>query len=487
MQNTQVAARKGRAGKTAVDDSVHDHIGGMVVKARAAMAQYAAAISMHGQARIDEAVTALAWSIYKPQNARKLAEVAVAVTGIGELESKVIKNQRKTFGTLRDLLRVKSTGIIEEIPEKGIVKYAKPVGVVGAITPSTNPSATPVNKAMMALKGGNAIIIAPPPTAWAATLPAVEGMRAELEKIGLPPDLVQLLPNPVTREATTRLMQLTDLVVVTGSQVNVRGAYTSGKPAIGVGLGNAPVIVDASADLADAAHKIMLSKTFDHATSCSSENALVIVDEIYEQAIAALRREGGYLATAEERTRIVDRLWQDGKLNRAVIAQGPQALIDVFELGAKAAGCKFVMAEETGIGKNYPLSGEKLSLVLTLYRAKDFADAKRIVRDILEYQGKGHSCGIHTKNLEHARELAEDIDVVRVLVNQAHTFGNGGGFDNGLPFTLSMGCGTWQGNSISDNLNWRCFVNITHLVTTIPEDKPSEEALFGRYWAKYGK
>jgi sulfoacetaldehyde dehydrogenase len=459
----------------------------MVVKARAAMARYAEAIGAHGQARIDEAVTALAWSIYEPRRARRLAEIAVAVTGIGEVESKVVKNQRKTFGTLRDLLRVKSTGIIEQIPEKGIVKYAKPVGVVGALTPSTNPSATPVNKAMMALKGGNAIIIAPPPSAWSATLPAVDGMRAELEKIGLPADLVQLLPNPVTRAATTRLMQLVDLVVVTGSQANVRGAYTSGTPAIGVGLGNAPVIVDTSADLADAAHKIMLSKTFDHATSCSSENSLVIVDAIYNNAMAALGREGGYLVTAAERARIVDRLWQDGKLNRAVIAQGPHVLIEAFELGAAAKSCKFVMVEETGVGKDHPLSGEKLSLVLTVYRARDFADAKRIVRDILEYQGKGHSCGIHTKDLAHARELAEDIDVVRVLVNQAHTFGNGGGFDNGLPFTLSMGCGTWQGNSISDNLNWRCFVNVTHLVTTIPEDKPSDEALFGAYWAKYGK
>jgi sulfoacetaldehyde dehydrogenase len=487
MQNTRMAARKDHAGNTPADNQAHDHIVGMVVKARAAMALYAEAIGAHGQARIDEAVTALAWSIYERRQARRLAEIAVAVTGIGEVESKVVKNQRKTFGTLRDLLRVKSTGIIEQIPEKGIVKYAKPVGVVGALTPSTNPSATPVNKAMMALKGGNAIIIAPPPSAWEATRPAVDGMRRELEKIGLPADLVQVLPNPVTRETTTLLMQLVDLVVVTGSQVNVKGAYKSGTPAIGVGLGNAPVIVDASADLADAAHKIMLSKTFDHATSCSSENALVIVDAVYDEAIAALRREGGYLATAAERTRIADRLWQDGKLNRAVIAQGPNALIEAFELGAAAQGCKFVMVEETGTGKDHPLSGEKLSLVLTVYRARDFADAKRIVRDILEYQGKGHSCGIHTKDLAHARELARDIDVVRVLVNQAHTFGNGGGFDNGLPFTLSMGCGTWQGNSISDNLSWRCFVNITHLVTTIPEDKPSEEALFGAYWAKYGK
>jgi sulfoacetaldehyde dehydrogenase len=359
--------------------------------------------------------------------------------------------------------------------------------VVGAVTPSTNPSATPVNKAMMALKGGNAIIIAPPPTAWEATKPAVDRMRAELEKIGLPADLVQILPSPVTREATTRLMEFADLVVVTGSQVNVRQAYKSGKPAIGVGLGNAPVIIDASADLADAARKIMASKTFDNATSCSSENAVVIVDKVYAAAIAALEREGGYLATADEKSRVVERLWQDGKLNRAVIAQAPQALIGTFELGPKAKGCKFVMVPETGVGKDYPLSGEKLSLVLTVYRAKDFADAKRIVREILEYQGKGHSCGIHTKEMEHARELARDIDVVRVLVNQAHTFGNGGGFDNGLPFTLSMGCGTWQANSLSENLNWRCFVNITHLVTTIPEDKPSEEALFGAYWAKYGR
>src|ERR1700674_3055837 len=213
MQNTQMAARKDRAGKTAADNPKEDHIVGMVVKARAAMAQFADAIGAHGQPRIDEAVTALAWSIYEPGRARRLAEIAVEVTGIGEVESKVIKNQRKTFGTLRDLLRVKSTGIIEQIPEKGIVKYAKPVGVVGALTPSTNPSATPVNKAMMALKGGNAIIIAPPPSAWAATLPAVDGMRRELEKIGLPPDLVQLLPNPVTREATARLMELGDLLV----------------------------------------------------------------------------------------------------------------------------------------------------------------------------------------------------------------------------------------------------------------------------------
>ena len=475
------------AARTEADTATADPVPDLIRRAREAMAAYAAEIAAGGQARIDEAVTALAWSIYKPETAKRYAEIAVDVTGIGNVESKITKNQRKTFGTLRDLLRAKSTGIIEEIPEKGLVKWAKPVGVVAAITPSTNPQATPVNKAMMALKGGNAIVIAPPPNAWAATEPAVAGMRTELARIGLPADLVQMLPGPVTRGMTTRLMELADLVVATGSQANVKAAYKSGKPALGVGLGNAPVIIDSSADLDDAANLIMQSKTFDNATSCSSENAVVIVDDVHDAAIRALEKHGGYMADAPERARIVERLWIDGKLNRAVIAQGPERLVDVFELSPRARGCRFVMAEETGIGKAHPLSGEKLSLVLTVYRAKDFADAKRIVKDILDYQGRGHSCGIHTRDMAHARALAADTDVVRVLVNQAHTFGNGGGFNNALPFTLTMGCGTWQANAFSDNLSWRNFVNITHLVTTIPEDRPSEEALFGAYWAKWGK
>ena len=145
------------------------------------------------------------------------------------------------------------------------------------------------------------------------------------------------------------------------------------------------------------------------------------------------------------------------------------------------------MVEETGVGRAFPFSGEKLSLVLTVYRAKDFDDAAKRAREILDHQGAGHSVGLHTKDMARARKLAEGTDVVRVLVNQAHTFGNGGGFDNGLNFTLSMGCGTWGGNSITENLNYKHFLNITHLVTTIPEDRPSEDALFGPHWKKYGK
>lgn len=282
-------------------------------------------------------------------------------------------------------------------------------------------------------------------------------------------------------------MQAADLVVATGSQDNVRRAYSSGVPAIGVGTGNVPVIIDETADLGDAATKICASKIFDNATSCSSENSVVIVEEVYEPALAALERVGGYRASPIEKQRIERALWPDGHLSRTLIARDANVFARGCGLPAAAAEKKFFMVEETGIGRDYPFSGEKLSLVLTVYRARDFEAAIACCNAILAHQGRGHSVGLHTRDLQRGRTLAERSDVVRVLINQAHTFGNGGGFDNGLNFTLSMGCGTWGGNSISENLNYRHFLNITHLVTTIPEDRPSEEALFGAYWAKYGR
>jgi sulfoacetaldehyde dehydrogenase len=425
--------------------------------------------------------------VYKPDHARELAELAVADTHLGNVADKIVKNQRKTFGTLRDLLRAKSVGIIEEDKAKGIVKYAKPMGVIAALTPSTNPAATPVNKTMMAIKARNAVVIAPSPLGYETTKRTVEFMRAALEALRLPADLVQILPPPVTKESTDALMKAVDLVVVTGSQDNVSRAAMSGTPSIGVGAGNVPVIIDESADLADAARKIRASKIFDNSTSCSSENSVIILDSIYDKTIAALQEAGGYLCSAAEKSDVQQALWQNGKLNRNLIARDGRTLARAFGLPPGAERADFFMVEDSGTGKTHPFSGEKLSLVLTVYRAKDFEAAKQQVRAVLEYQGKGHSCGIHTKNMAHARELAEELDVVRVLVNFAHTFGNGGGFDSGLGFTLSMGCGSWQKNSISENLSYKHFLNITHLVTRIPEDKPSEEELFGPHWQKYGR
>lgn len=461
----------------------HQVVAHLISRARAAMTAY----ENHDQTRVDEAVTAVAWSIYKPENARMLAELAVEETGLGNIDSKVEKNTRKTFGALRDLLRVKTVGVIEDQPERGLVKYGKPVGVVGAICPSTNPAATPVNKAMLTLKGGNAVIIAPSPRGQKTTAETVRLMRAELAKAEHPEDLVQILPAPANRELAQALVKQCDLAVVTGSQNNVRRAMQSGTVTIGVGAGNVPVIIDSTANLPDAAQKICASKTFDNATSCSSENALIILDDIYEEAIAMLVAAGGYCCSEPEKASIAGTLWKDGQLNRHVLAKDADVAARVFGLRDEANGFRFFMVEEEYVGGKHSFADEKLSLVLTVYRARDFADAKRIASEILHVNGLGHSVGIHTREMDHARELAESIDVVRVLVNQAHTFGNGGSFDNAMPFTLSMGGGTWAGNTISENLNWSHFINVTHLVTTIPEDKPGEADLFRNHWIKYGR
>lgn len=266
-------------------------------RARAAQRSFAEA----DQVRVDEAVRAVAWSLYKPEHAKALAELAVEDTGLGNVPDKITKKQRKTFGALRDLLRVKTVGEIERDEKKGIVKFAKPLGVVGAIVPSTNPGATPVNKALLAIKGRNAVIVAPSPLGYRTTEKVVDYMREALAQIGLPKDLVQILPSPVTKETTQAIMEAVDLVVVTGSQDNVRRAYKSGTPAIGVGAGNVPVIIDETADLDSAAQKICASKIFDNATSCSSENSVVIVDAVYDKAIAALKKAGGYLADSQQK------------------------------------------------------------------------------------------------------------------------------------------------------------------------------------------
>jgi sulfoacetaldehyde dehydrogenase len=455
----------------------------LVSRARSAMQ----AIAGFSQSEVNDLVAAVAWACYEPGNALRLAQQAVADTGLGCVEDKVQKNRRKTFGTLRDLLdpEAKSVGIIREEPQRGLTFFAKPVGVVAAICPSTNPSATPTNKTMMALKGRNAVIIAPSPKGTRTCELLLEFIHAELNKLGAPRDLVQMLPPPASKEMTAELMRACDLVVVTGSQSNVRAGYESGKPAIGVGAGNVPVIVEADAALEDAAEKIYRSKVFDYATSCSSENSVIIEDRIYDAMIEAFRKRGGYLLSAAQKAQLERALFQGSKLNPRMIAQSPATIAREAGLTDPAASCaEFFLVEEDGVGSEHPFSGEKLCVVLTLYRYRRFDEAVELVKRILAYQGAGHSCGIHTANERHVEQLGAEIDVVRVIVNQSHCFANGGSFDNGLNFTLSMGCGTWAGNSISENLSYRHFLNITHVVRPIPPRVPSEEDLFGAYWSR---
>ncbi|MGH3436105.1 MAG: acylating sulfoacetaldehyde dehydrogenase [Sciscionella sp.] len=466
-----------------VPDGACASIETLISRARAAQA----IAGSYSQQQIDDVVAAAAWAIYQPERALALAELSVNATGLGRTEDKVSKNQRKTIGTLRDLTGAPSVGVIGGDPRLGITEYAKPVGVVAAVCPSTNPAATPANKTMMALKGRNAVIISPSPKGASTCALLVDYIHAELDKVGAPRDLVQFIAQP-SKPLTAELMRQADLVVVTGSQRNVRQAYSSGTPAIGVGAGNAPVIIEADADLADAAEKVKRSKVFDYATSCSSENSLHVNEAVYEQALARLREQGGYLLTEQEKSRLQAVMWPTGKLSSAITAQPPEKIAALAGLdSSEARKAEFFMVEEDGVGPDYPFSGEKLSVVLTVYRYQDFDAALRRIQRLLDYQGAGHSCGIHTRDERLAHTVAEKLRVARVLVNQAHCFGTGGGFDNGLGFTLTMGAGTWAGNSISDNLSYRHFLNITRLARVIPPRVPTEEQLWGHYFDTYGR
>lgn len=452
----------------------------------------------YDQARVDELVAAAGWAILEPVRNRTLAELAVADTSIGNVEDKVRKNYRKTLGLLRDLHGVRSVGVIAEDARRGLTEIARPVGVVCAITPSTNPAATPANKIINALKGRNAVIVAPSPKGRATCERLVQYIHAQFERIGAPPDLVQLLPAPVTKQASAELMRQCDLVVATGSQANVRAAYASGTPAFGVGAGNVAGIVDETADVQAAAERVLRSKTFDNATSCSSENSVVLVDAARDAMLAALQQRGAVLLNATQKTVLQRLMWPDGKLSSDVIGQSARviceraAALDDTPQGragwlAIAEGSpRILLVPEQGIGADFPFSGEKLSPVLTVYGAADFAQAVALVERLYAWQGAGHSVGLHSARPERALQLGQQLPVARVIVNQAHCIATGGSFDNGLPFSLSMGCGTWGKNTFSDNMNYRHFLNITRIALPIPERVPSERELLGAFFDKYG-
>ena len=458
-------------------------VAALVERARAAQRQY----ESWSQAQVDMAVTAAGWAIIEPARNRELAELAVADTGIGNVEDKLRKNHRKTFGLLRDLQHTRSVGVISEDAATGIVEIARPVGVVCAITPSTNPGATPANKIINALKGRNAVIVAPSPKGWSTGARLVEFIHAQLDRVGAPRDLVQLLPAPINKQSTAELMTLCDLVVATGSQANVRAAYASGTPAFGVGAGNVAGIVDETADVALAADRVVLSKTFDNATSCSSENSLVLVDAIRAPMVAALEARGAVLLNAAQKATLQALMWPDGKLSPAVIGQSATVIArkaGFDDIAARAP--RILMVEEDGVGHAHPYSGEKLSPVLALYRAADFADAAEIVARIYAFEGAGHSVGLHSRVHDRALQLGLTLPVSRVIVDQAHCIATGGSFDNGLPFSLSMGCGTWGKNNFSDNMNYRHYLNITRVSRPIAERVPSEADIFGAFFERYG-
>jgi len=461
-------------------------IAGLVAKARAAQAVAAT----WDQARVDEVCVAVGWAVYGDENIARLAASAVEETGMGVVADKVTKHKNKVLGVLRDLRGSRSVGLIEYDSAKGIKKYAKPVGVVGALAPVTNPTATPSSNGLSILKGRNAVIFAPHPKAKKSSALAIGYMRAALRSVGAPEDLVQLIEEPSV-ELTQELMRQVDLVVATGGGAMVKAAYSSGTPAYGVGPGNAVQLLAEDADPVDAAAKISLSKAFDNATSCSSENSVVAHAAVYEAFVEAMKAKGGYLCGPAEKAKLRSWLWVVGKdghegLNPRIIAKDAVVIAEGAGFSAPA-GTKFLMVEAEAGPSEEKFAQEKISPVITLWRCPSFDEGLATVVGITDACGTGHSSGLFSHRDEYIERMGLAMRSSRVMVRQGMASGNGGTFSNGMPSTVTLGCGTWGGNITTENINYRHFINVTWLALPLEMRRPSDEEIFGDYWAKYGR
>lgn len=429
------------------------------------------------QEKVDKLCKALAWVIVKEENKMSLAKMALEETGMGDYESKCLKIAKKIRGVLRDIKDLKSVGVIEEDKKKGIIKIAKPVGVIGAIIPCTQPEITPVIKAMNAIKGRNAVIFSPHPRSKRTTYFAVKLMRSVLKKYNVPKDLLICIRDP-SKEISLEIMKQCNLVIATGGKEMVKAAYSSGTPSYGVGPGNVVVVIDETADIKETAHKIMQSKTFDFATGCSCDNSAIIHSSIYNEMVNALIDEGGHLLNKKEKESLQKVVWVKGIINNDIIAKAPQKIAQLANIKIPDAA-KFIMVEEKYIGKEFPFSGEKLSVILTLYKYKEFKNAIKKVNDIQSYQGAGHSCGIYSYNNKNIMNFCLNTKTSRVMVRQPQVYGNSGDWGNGMPFTVTLGCGTWGGNIVSENIVFKHYINTTWVSYPIQPIIPTDEELFG--------
>ena len=446
----------------------------LLANARRAMAE----ISAYDQARVDRICQAVGWAGANPETAQRLANMSVDESGLGSREP---KRRAKVLGILRDALRQKSMGVIEELPEKGIVKYAKPAGVICSLIPVTSPYITPIGIAIYAIKCKDAVIFSPHPSSRATTFETVRVMRAALTELGVPADVLQCVETPSIPLAN-ELMSICDLTIATGGPAMVKAAYGSGKPAYGVGAGNATMVIDETADVKEAARNTAISKTNDHGSGCSADGNLVVDASIYDAMLQQLQEEGGYLVTVEQKQLLQRAYWDDqGRRTSDTIAR-PAAAIAAKAGFTLPPNKSFFLVEESQIGKQHLYSTEKLGVVLTVFKCQGFDDALDQVRQIFETGGRGHSCGIYSFSDDHINRLALMAPVSRIMVRQVQSSSNAGTFTNGMPMTSSMGCGIWGGNITNENVALKHYMNVTWVSRPIAEDKPSEAELFGEFY-----
>jgi sulfoacetaldehyde dehydrogenase len=448
----------------------------MLERARAAMAQ----VADYDQERVDRLAQAIGWGLSNESTFTRLAHMGVDESGAGDREGR--PNKRfKVHGILRDALRQPSVGIVEEDHERGLVKYAKPAGVIASLVPMTNPVLTPPGTAINAVKARDAVIFAPHPRTKKTSYEVVQIMRDVLEREGAPADLLQCVQEPSIPLAQ-ELMAICDVTLATGGPAMVKAAYSSGKPAFGVGAGNSTIVIDETADIEEAARNTRISKTSDFGSGCSSDGNVLIDDRIYDALVERLQVEGGYLANAEQKAMLEGVMWDEsGARTIATIAQPAPRLAELagFEVPPDT---KFLIVEQEAIGKEHRFSGEKLTTLLAVYRYHRFEDALDKVRKIYQVGGAGHSCGIYSFDDGHIDALARVAPVSRMMVRQPQSKANAGSFTNGMPMTSSLGCGIWGGNITNENIGLKHFLNVTWVSRPIPEDRPTEQELFGEFY-----
>jgi sulfoacetaldehyde dehydrogenase len=445
-----------------------------LARARAAMQ----AVESFDQAAVDRLCRAVAWAGGNEKTATRLANMSVDETDMGGREP---TRRSKVLGILRDALRQKSMGIIEEIPEKGIVKYAKPAGVIASLIPVTSPYVTPVSIAIYAIKCKDAVIFSPHPSSKKTTNEVVRLMRDALKRAGAPEDLVQCIEKPSIPLAN-ELMSICDLTIATGGPAMVKAAYSSGKPAYGVGAGNASMVVDETADVVEAARNTRISKTNDNGSGCSADGNLLVDASIYDAMLKQLQIEGGYLVNDEEKKKLQAVYWDsEGRRTADTIARSAKRVAEKagFSIGDDTT---FLIVPETEIGKQHLFSTEKLGIVLAIFKFNGFDHGLQLVQRIFDTAGKGHSCGIYSFSDDHIHRLAMMAPVSRIMVRQVQSRSNAGTFTNGMPMTSSMGCGIWGGNITNENISLKHYMNVTWVSRPTPEDKPSEEELFGEFY-----
>lgn len=456
------------------------------MKDMVARARDAQAIARHyDQARVDELCEAVSFACINEDFRKTAAQMLIDEAKMGNFNDKFNKIRNKAMGVYRDMKGEKSVGIIETDSEKNLVTYIKPMGVVGAILPVTNGEATPIVKSLWTLKSRNAIIFSPGRAGRKTADYVVNYIRKVLKQFNAPEDLIQCIaPEYVGRECAAYMMKMCDFIVATGGSAMVRAAYSSGTPTIGVGAGNSTTYIDSTADLKDAASKICRSQVFDYSTSCSSENNAVVDEEIYDAFLDACRAEGAVIIRngSPEKERLLKTLWPEWPanhtINKAIAAHSMDTILKAAGIDAPENRTFAIVEESDGLGEGYPFTGEKLSPVLTVVKAKDFDDGLDKIERILNYSGSGHSCGIHTKDDAKIDRMAERMNVARILVNQPQALGNSGAYFNGLPITMSLGCATWGGNSTCRNVTWRDITNTTTVSRPVKELVPAEEDLY---------